>query len=756
MVFFKDYKGYNNRIKFFIFKNGGIFTKVDFNDVVKKFIEYCPHGDIGLLKEAYAFAEEAHRGQHRHSGEEYIIHPLYVTMILAELELDLDSLIAGLLHDVVEDTILTQEDVRKIFGRDVAMLVAGVTKLNRLEFKSKEEQQAENLRKMFLAMAKDIRVVLIKLADRLHNMRTLGHHHVIEKQKRIAQETLDIYAPLANRLGIYKLKWELEDLSFRYLDPEMYFYLAENLAKTRKDREEYIGEVVEILRKKLAVLGINADIKGRPKHLYSIYEKMKKKQKDLSEIYDTLAIRVIVDDLKDCYGVLGIVHTLWRPIKGQFDDYIAVPKPNMYQSLHTAVIGPNSEPLEIQIRTWEMHYVSEYGIAAHWRYKEGGKKDKELDKKLEWLRNLMEWQRDLKDASEFMETLKIDVFTDTVFVYTPRGDVIELPAGSTPIDFAFRVHTQVGYNCIGAKIDQRIVPLDYKLQNGNIVEVITTKMSSGPNRDWLAFVKTSQAKNRIRHWFKREQRNELIAKGREALEREAKKVGSFDMDLLKGDKLLEIGKRHTLNTLDDIYAAIGDGVINAISIINKIKLDIEAKEKGSLEEEIEALAQEIKSKPAWGRSTQGVRVRGIDNVLIRFANCCNPVPGDKIGGYITRGRGVTVHRLDCSNMEVILKNEEHRFIEVIWDEDFEVPFQVKLEIQTMDRAGMLSDILEVLKELKINVNSVKAKGRSDSATIEMLLYVKTREQLDYIIARIKRIKDVLGVERTSQRVGKVE
>lgn len=724
---------------------------MDIEDVVKKFIQYNPRGDVSLLRKAYACAEEAHRGQRRFSGEEYIVHPLNVAMILADLEMDLETLLAGLLHDVVEDTKWSLAEIEAEFGKEVALLVDGLTKLSRLEFKSKEEQQAENLRKMFLAMAKDIRVILIKLADRLHNMRTLRYQKEA-KQKEIARETMEIYAPLANRLGIYKLKWELEDLSFRYINPEAYYDLAEKIAKTRVKREEYIKGAIAILNEKLEEVGIEADIQGRPKHLYSIYQKMQRNQKDLSEIYDAMAVRMIVHTVKDCYGILGIVHTLWKPIPGQFDDYIAMPKPNMYQSLHTSVMGYKGEPLEIQIRTWDMHRTSEYGIAAHWRYKEGGKGDKELEQKLAWLRQLMEWQRDLRDAHEFMETLKIDFFTDTVFVFTPKGDVVELPSGSTPVDFAFRVHTQVGCGCVGAKINNKIVPLDHKLKNGDIVEILTSKTSAGPSRDWLAFVKTSQAKNRIRHWFKRAQREELVAKGKDLLEKEAKKLLSFDLDLLKSDKMLEIGKRYSLQTLEDIYLAVGDGVINPVSIVNKLKGDQKPKEKGTVEEELQQLAMEVRAKPDWGRPVQGIRVRGIDNILIRLANCCNPVPGDPIAGYITRGRGVTIHRQDCSNMAVFQRNETDRLVEVAWDEDFQAPFQVKLEIEAMDRAGMLSDILAVLVELKLNANSVSAKGHQDSATIEMLLYVKSREQLDYIMARINRVKDVYGVHRTSSPI----
>ena len=717
-------------------------------DVVQKLIHYNPQTDISLLHHAYRFAEEAHKGQRRFSGEDFIIHPLNVAMILADLELDMETLLAGLLHDVVEDTNKSLEDIKAEFGEEVALLVDGVTKLGRLEFKSKEEQQAENLRKMFLAMAKDIRVILIKLADRLHNMRTLVYQ-TENKQQEIARETLEIYAPLANRLGIYRLKWELEDLSFRFTNRRAYYDLAEKIANTRFKREEYIQGAIKVLGEKLKAVGIEADIQGRPKHLYSIYTKMERKQKDLSEIYDVMAVRVIVHSVKDCYGALGIVHTLWKPIPGQFDDYIAMPKSNMYQSLHTSVMGDQGEPLEIQIRTWDMHRTSEYGIAAHWRYKEGDSGDRNLDQKLAWLRQLLEWQHDLRDAREFMETLKIDFFTDTVFVFTPKGDVVELPAGSVPVDFAYRVHTQVGHRCVGAKANNRIVPLDYKLKNGDIVDILTSKSTAGPSRDWLNFVKTSQAKNRVRQWFKKEQREENVVKGKEILEREAKKLG-LDHELIKGEKVLEIGRKFSLNTIDDVYAAIGDGVITTGSIANRLKEDQKPRERGTLAEELQNLVTEARPKTDdWGRPTQGIRVRGIDNLLIRLAHCCNPVPGDPIVGYITRGRGVSIHREDCRNLAVFQRGEGERLVEVAWDENFQEPFQVKLEISAMDRAGMLSDVLAVLVEMKISANYVNARGRKDSATIELLLEVKTREQLNHIMAKIGRIKDVYGVQRTS-------
>lgn len=716
-------------------------------DVVQKLIHYSPGADIELLRKAYLFAEEAHLGQLRISGEAYITHPLAVTMILAELELDIETLLAALLHDVVEDTKATLETIKNMFGEEVALLVDGVTKIGRLEFKSKEEQQAENLRKMLLAMAKDIRVILIKLADRLHNMRTLKHQP-LHKQREIAQETLEIYAPLAHRLGINRLKWELEDLAFRYKDPDKYYQVAEMVSQTRYKREEYINTVVEILKEKLSALGIDADIKGRPKHLYSIYQKMVEQKKELSEIYDVMAVRVTVSSVKDCYAALGTVHTVWKPIPGRFKDYIAMPKSNMYQSLHTTVAGWQGEPVEIQIRTLEMHRTAEYGIAAHWKYKEGDRGDKDFDKKLAWLRQLLEWQHDLKDAREFMDTLKIDLFADAVFVFTPQGDVLELPAGSVPIDFAYRVHTQVGHRCVGARVNNRIVPLEYRLKNGDIIEIMTSRGSGGPSRDWLNIVKTSQAKNRIRSWFKKEKREENIIKGKELVEREVKKQG-LELELIKSEKLLDIGRKHNLTNVDDVYAAFGDGVITPHVLINRIKDEQKPEKKGLLAEEFQNLIADVKVRPDWGKSTQGIRVRGIDNLLIRLAHCCNPVPGDDIVGYITRGRGVSIHRSDCRNVNLYQQLDGERVVEVTWEEGFQAPFQVKLEITAPDRAGLLSDVLAVLMEMKISANWVNARGKKDNAVVEMVLELKSKEQLDFIISKISRIKDVYEVHRTS-------
>jgi GTP pyrophosphokinase len=709
---------------------------------------YSPKADFTVIRDAYDFAEKAHREQKRFSGEPFIVHPLEVAKVLAELELDQETIVAGLLHDVVEDTGISLEDIKERFGGEVALLVDGVTKLSRIEYKSKEEQQVENLRKMFLAMAKDIRVILIKLADRLHNLRTLKYHHA-PKQLEIANETLEVFAPLAHRLGIYRIKWELEDLAFRFKDPEKYFELVDKIAKTRDKREEYIRSVISTLTEKLVAMGIESDIQGRPKHLFSILAKMQEQQKDINEIYDVTAVRCLVDTVRDCYAALGIVHTLWTPIPGRFKDFIAMPKSNMYQSIHTSVIGPQGEPFEIQIRTREMHRTAEYGIAAHWRYKEGGRGDREFDKKLAWLRQLLEWQHDLRDAREFMESLKIDLFADSVFVFSPKGDVVELPAGSVPLDFAYRIHTDVGHRCTGAKVNGRIVPLEYKLKNGDILVILTSK-SSGPKRDWLNIVQTSHAKTKIRQWFKKEQKDDNIIKGKELFEREIKKQG-IETELVKGDKLLEIAKKLNFLSLDDVYAAIGDGQITAGNILGKIRMgEAKTEKKGLLAEEVQALKTETRPSAGWGKPTQGIRVKGIDNLLIRLSHCCNPVPGDPIAGYVTRGRGVSIHRMDCRNIISYQKFERERLVEVVWDKEFIEPFQVKLEATGMDRAGFLSDVMAILVEMKISANWVTARGKKDGgAVIEMVLEMKGLEQLEHIMNRIGRVRDVYDVRRVS-------
>lgn len=711
----------------------------------RQILLYYPDADLRLIREAYDFASTAHSQQKRHSGEPYIVHPLAVAEILAELQLDMVTIAAGLLHDVVEDTSVSLDTVRDIFGEEVALLVDGVTKLSRLEYKTKEEQQAETLRKMFLAMARDIRVILIKLADRLHNMRTLKHCPP-EKQQDIARETLEIYAPLAHRLGIFRLKWEMEDHALRYLEPEIYYELVKSISKKRQEREEYIQKVAAILREKLLESGIEADIQGRPKHFYSIYNKMKKEQKELNEIYDLIALRVIVDTVKDCYAVLGIIHALWKPIPGRFKDYIAMPKPNMYQSLHTTVLGPEGEPFEVQIRTWEMHRTAEYGIAAHWRYKEGyTSSDHEFEQKLTWLRQILDWQRELRDPREFMESLKIDLFSDRVYVFTPKGDVVELPAGSVPIDFAYRVHTDVGHQCVGAKVNGRIVPLDYRLKTGDIVEILTQK-GSGPSRDWLKIVKTSQAKNRIRQWFRKEEREKNLVKGRELLEKECRKQGLEPEEALKTGLLQEVARKFNWATVDDLLVAIGDGVLTASQVVGHLK----GEEKK--EEEIppvEALPA-AKSWSGFSRPSQGVRVKGIDNVAVRLAHCCNPLPGDAIVGYITRGRGISVHRNDCPNILHHLHMEPERIIEVAWDQDAEATYQVQIEAVALDRPRLAMDIMSAVADTKTIINSVHARAtRNNMATIDLKIEIRSLEHLQYILDKIRRIKDVMEVKRVT-------
>lgn len=708
-----------------------------FEDLTAKVLSYNAKADTCVLRRAYEFADEAHRNQKRHSGEPFITHPLAVAFILAELELDQETIVAALLHDVVEDSEHGLAAIRDAFGDEVALLVDGVTKLGRFEYRSKEEQQAENLRKMLLAMARDIRVILIKLADRLHNLRTLSYHYPA-KQREISQETLEIFAPLAHRLGIYHLKWELEDLSFRYLEPEAYHNLAAGLAETRSMRESQIQGVIDILENKLQDVGLSTFIQGRPKHLYSIYHKMVSQGKDLADIYDVSGVRIIVNSVRDCYATLGVVHTIFKPIPGRFKDFVAMPKSNMYQSLHTTVVGPKGKPVEIQIRTWEMHRTAEYGIAAHWRYKEGGRGNREFDAKLAWLRQLMDWQHELRDAREFMESLKIDIFADVVFVFTPNGDVVELPSGSIPIDFAYRIHSDVGNHCTGARINGRLIPLDYQLQNGDIVEIITTK-NSAPSRDWLGMVKTSQAKTKIRNWFKKEHREENVAHGRELLEKEAKKQG-VDLDVLRSEKALEIGRRYTLNTIDDLYAAVGLGVIAAATVIQRLK------------EQTRPAFQVTEGRPdarRWSKATHGILVRDAGNVLVRLAHCCNPVPGDSIVGYITRGRGVSVHRVDCHNVAHWKAKEGERLVEVKWDDGFDQPFQVKLEVSGMDRPGLLGDVMDVLGDMKISASWVNARGGRDrNATIDFTLEVRDLEQLQFAINKLQRIRDVFEVRRT--------
>ncbi|KLU58727.1 GTP pyrophosphokinase [Peptococcaceae bacterium CEB3] len=720
------------------------------DELMEKVRKSIPPERTKVIERAYRFAADAHRGQLRNSGEDYIEHPLEVAMILAELELDEPTIAAGLLHDVIEDTSCTRQDIEKEFGAEIALLVDGVTKLGRLEYKSKVELQVENLRKMFLAMAKDIRVILIKLADRLHNMRTLKYHSE-QKQKEIAQETLEIFAPLANRLGIFRIKWELEDLSFRYLKPQEYYDLVEGIALKRREREAQINEVIDQMSQRLTEVGIKADISGRPKHLYSIYRKMVIQNKELSEIYDLTAIRVIVDSVNDCYGALGIIHTLWKPIPGRFKDYIAMPKPNMYQSLHTTLVGAHGEPFEVQIRTWEMHRTCEYGIAAHWKYKEGGKSiNTNFEQKLSWLRQLLEWQHDSRDAGEFMESLKIDLFADTVFVFTPKGDVVELPADSCPVDYAYRVHTDVGHRCVGAKINGRIIPLDSKLSNGDIVEILTSKQANGPSRDWLNFVKTSQAKNRIRQWFKKEQREENILRGRESLEREVRKLGLEPLTTLKPDRLLEWAKGYNFTAVEDLYAAIGDGALSTNKIISRLREEMTKEERENVQLETLTQGEGKVSGKVSGKPSQGVLVKGIDNVLVRFSHCCNPLPGDEIIGYITRGHGVSVHRRDCRNFKARSLEDQERVVEVMWDENTETTYSVDIHVSVGDRARLVTDVMNAVMDTRTNMLGIHAHvGKDRVAHIQLRLEIRNLEHLNYVIQKVRRVKDVLEVERIS-------
>ncbi|MBD7967420.1 RelA/SpoT family protein [Paenibacillus gallinarum] len=713
---------------------------------------YIKEPELILIREAYDFAEEAHHGQTRKSGEPYILHPLAVADIVVNMQMDSISIIAALLHDVVEDTTVPLDEIRKKFGETCAMLVDGLTKLERIKFRSKEEQQNENYRKMFIAMAQDIRVIVIKLADRLHNMRTLKYQSE-ESQRRISYETLEIFCPIANRLGISAIKWEMEDIALRYLNPQQYYRIANLMHKKRAERELYIDNVIDRINEKLGEMGIQADLSGRPKHIYSVYKKMTTKNKQFNEIYDLLAIRIIVDNIKDCYATLGIIHTLWKPMPGRFKDYIAMPKANMYQSLHTTVVGPNGEPTEVQIRTWDMHRTAEFGIAAHWAYKEGGTSN--LEDSITFFREILELQNEAKDASEFVESLKMDFFSDLVFVFTPKGEVIELPAGSVPLDFAYRIHTEVGNRTIGAKVNGRIVPLDYQLKTGDIVEILTSKHSYGPSRDWLKIAQSSHARSKIKQWYKKEKREENVEKGRESLEREMKRLSLEPSQWLTDDKLQEVAKRFAFNDIDDMLCAIGFSGITASQIVTRLteKLRKEQEETNLLELTTER--KDIKVAPERKvQHTNGVRVKGIDNLLVRFARCCNPVPGDEIVGYVTRGRGVSVHRTDCPNLPSVDGQEEEaaRVIEVEWEIESETAnYSVDIEITGHDRNGLLNEVLQAVSESKTNISAVT--GRTDKnklAQVHMTILIRNTDHLQSVVEKIKRVKDVYSVHRIMQ------
>ncbi|MDU5144400.1 MAG: bifunctional (p)ppGpp synthetase/guanosine-3',5'-bis(diphosphate) 3'-pyrophosphohydrolase [Paenibacillus dendritiformis] len=720
--------------------------------LLEKASAYMKESDLDRVREAYLFAEQAHSGQVRKSGEPYILHPLAVADIVVGMQMDPTSVVAALLHDVVEDTSVSLEEVRTKFGNTCAMLVDGLTKLERIQFRSKEEQQNENYRKMFVAMANDIRVIVIKLADRLHNMRTLKYQSE-ESQRRIAYETLEIFSPIAHRLGISAIKWEMEDIALRYLNPQQYYRIANLMHKKRAEREEYIAGVIGRIQEKLEEMGITADLSGRPKHIYSVYKKMTAKSKQFNEIYDLLAIRIIVDNIKDCYATLGIIHTLWKPMPGRFKDYIAMPKTNMYQSLHTTVIGPTGEPTEVQIRTWEMHRTAEYGIAAHWAYKEGGSNSGSFEEKMTFLREILDLQQETNDAQEFVESLKMDFFSDLVFVFTPKGEVIELPAGSVPLDFAYRIHTEVGNRTIGAKVNGRIVPLDHQLKTGDIVEILTSKHSYGPSADWVKIAQSSHARSKIKQWFKKEKREENVQKGREGIERELKRLGLEPSAWMTDDKLLEVAKKFTFNDIEDMMSAIGFGGITASQIVTRLteKLRKETEEANQIELTHEV--KEVKKEPERkSRPAHGVRVEGIDNLLVRFARCCNPVPGDEIVGYVTRGRGVSIHRADCLNIPTTIDGEEaERIIDVQWGDSSEANYSVDIEITGMDRRGFLNEVLQAVSESKTNIAAVS--GRSDRnrlAMIHMTILIRNTDHLHSVVEKIKRVKDVYTVQRIMQ------
>ncbi|MDF2815590.1 MAG: (p)ppGpp synthetase [Paenibacillus sp.] len=716
---------------------------------------YLKESDLKRIEVAYEFADKAHHGQVRKSGEPYILHPLAVADILVNMQMDVTSIIASLLHDVVEDTTVSLEAVEQHFGKTCAMLVDGLTKLEKIQFKSKEEQQNENYRKMFVAMAQDIRVILIKLADRLHNMRTLKFQSE-ESQRRIAHETLEIFCPIAHRLGISAIKWEMEDIALRFLNPQQYYRIVNLMQKKRTEREQYISDIIENITHKLGEMGIEGDISGRPKHIYSIYKKMTTRNKQFNEILDLLAIRVIVDNIKDCYATLGIIHTLWKPMPGRFKDYIAMPKANMYQSLHTTVVGPSGEPLEVQIRTWDMHRTSEFGIAAHWAYKEGTLVPVgSFEDKMSWFREILELQQETSNASEFMESLKMDFFSDLVFVFTPKGEVIELPSGSVPLDFAYRIHTEIGNRTVGSKVNGRIVPLDYKLNTGDIVEILTSKHSYGPSQDWIKIAQSSHARSKIKQWFKKEKREENEQKGKELIERELKRLGIEPPKLMTEENLQEACKKFNFNDTEDMMSAVGFGGITAAQICTKltekIRREAEEQQQHSLEltsevREVKAPSGERKSRP-----THGVRVKGVDNVLVRFARCCNPVPGDDIIGYITRGRGVSVHRSNCTNIPTGEEDDLNRMIDVEWEVSVESNYHVEIEITGHDRRGFLNEVLQAVSESKTVISAVS--GRSDKnkmAIVHMTILIKHIDHLQSVVEKIKRVKDVYSVQRIMQ------
>jgi GTP pyrophosphokinase len=712
------------------------------NDILDKVSAYNPAADLDLIKKAYVYSAKLHQGQLRKSGEPYIVHPMEVAGLLADLKLDVQSISAGILHDVVEDTFASTEEVEEIFGKDVAFLVDGVTKLSKMNFGSKEEQASENFRKMLVAMAKDIRVILIKLCDRVNNMRTLDHMPP-EKRQRIAQETMDIYAPLANRLGISWIKIELEDLSFRHLHPQEYQDLVDRLAQRSREREKFIEDVRTTISRKLEENGLKPEVSGRIKHLFSIYRKMLTQNVNLDQIYDIIAFRIILQTIPECYEGLGLIHSMWKPVPGRFKDFIAIPKLNMYQSLHTTVIGPRGERIEIQIRTAEMHRVAEQGIAAHWRYKEGGKglEDKD-EKRFAWLRQLMEWQKDLKDPGEFMESVKLDMFSDEVYVFTPKGDVVELPLGSTPVDFAYHVHSEVGHHCTGAKVNGHIVPLKYRLKNGDTIE-ITTSPTQKPSRDWLTFVATSRAKAKVRAFVKQEQRERSRELGEEILIREFKRYGQNLQKLIKSGEIARAAREFDLKDSEELIISVGYGKHTPSEILQKIV----PPEKMAPTEPAQETTLEKLIKKVSGKSKTGVSIEGIDDVLVNFAKCCNPIPGDRIVGFVTRGRGVTVHIADCPK---VFTYEPERRVDVSWNIKEKIIRPICLRVMTADKPGVLAGISKAFSELGINISEANCKALEGQGAVHLFTVgVSDVEQLRTAMRSLERIDGVERVERVT-------
>ena len=730
------------------------YKEVGIEDIISTVKKQKGRRDVKIIQKAYEYAKAKHGDQLRKSGEPYIIHPVQVAYTLATLGMDDNTICAALLHDVLEDTDTTYADLEKEFNSEVAYMVDGVTKLSKLQYASVEEQQVENYRKMFLAMGKDIRVILIKLADRLHNMRTLKY---LSRDRQIAnaKETMELYAPLANRLGVYSLKWELEDLSFKYLYPEEFREIVEGIDKKREERLKFIDLIMDQIKAELKKQKIDAEVTGRAKHLYSIYRKMKRDNSTLDQIYDLFALRIIVNSVKDCYAALGIVHDLYNPMPGRFKDYIAVPKPNMYQSLHTTLIGPKGTPFEVQIRTWDMHRIAEYGIAAHWAYKESsffsGKKTnvKVEEDKLAWVRETLEWQSEMQDPEEFMQTLKKELFEDEVYVFTPKGAIKVLPKGATPIDFAYQIHEQIGHHMVGCKINSKMMPIITPLKSGDIVEILTSDQAKGPSRDWLKFVKSSGARNKILSWFKKNQREENIEKGKEIIERELKKIGVKHDDLFKPEFINAALNRYKYNTIDDMYASVGFGSISSGKIIARMLEEYKKVHKeDDIEKTLEALSKEKvhKEKP----SQNGIIVKGIDNCLVKLSKCCNPVPGDEIIGYITRGRGVSVHRTDCVNTKKLLE-EGNRIIDVYWSDTKKTSYSADIEVYANDRIGLLADVVKVLGDNKCNIIAVASKtNRERIAVIELTIEVENTEKLNNVLKNLRKVDSVYEVKRKKQ------